>query len=270
MIQFHRKYNWISLETENSIIISTLVERWKNMLDSNLKESAYHEFIHDNAGFFFGNDNCYLTISKLKLGSDYETDFINVIDQRSNGIIYELIEIEKPNSKLFTTGGAPAKDFSNAIQQIRDWKRFLMENKTWFKKYLPSQTIRVVSNPGVIFTIIIGRRTENSLEIEKRNQIADELKINIRSFDYLTDLLERRRFFNNACLDINGELWLENQIENPFYKAISDSKWRKFCSSKFNWTHFYKNSCKEIVKIRDYNNLIHDFLNNSTSEENEI
>lgn len=57
MIQFHRKYNWISLETENSIIISTLVERWKNMLDSNLKESAYHEFIHDNAGFFFGNDN---------------------------------------------------------------------------------------------------------------------------------------------------------------------------------------------------------------------
>ena len=31
-----------------------------------------------------------------------------------------------------------------------------------------------------------------------------------------------------------------------------------------------KNSCKEIVKIRDYNNLIHDFLNNSTSEENEI
>lgn len=52
MIQFHRKYNWISLETENSIIISTLVERWKNMLDSNLKESAYHEFIHDNAGFF--------------------------------------------------------------------------------------------------------------------------------------------------------------------------------------------------------------------------
>ena len=96
-----------------------------------------------------------------------------------------------------------------------------MENKTWFKKYLPSQTTRVVSNPGVIFTIIIGRRTENSLEIEKRNQIADELKINIRSFDYLTDLLERRRFFNNACLDINGELWLENQIENPFYKAIS-------------------------------------------------
>ena len=119
---------------------------------------------------------------------------------------------------------------------------------------------------GVIFTIIIGRRTENTLEIEKRNQIAGELKINIRSFDYLTDLLERRRFFNDACLDINSGLCLENQIENPFYKAINDSKWRKFCSSKFNWTHFYKNSCSEIIKIRDYNNLMQNFLNNSIAE----
>ena len=267
MLQVNKKYNWFSLETENSTIMSALVERWKNTLDSNLKESVFHQFIHDHAGFFFGNDNCYLTISKLKLGCDYETDFVNVIDQRSNGIIYELIEIEKPNSKLFTTSGVPAKDLSSAMQQIRDWKRFLIENKAWFKKYLPSQTTRVINNSGVIFTIIIGRRSENALEIEKRNQIANELRINIRSFDYLTDLLERKRFFNDACLDVNSELWLENQIENPFYKAINDSKWRKFCSTKFNWTHFYKNNCEEIIKIRDYNDLIHDFLNSSISVE---
>ncbi len=266
MIENNKIYNWESLEVENSPIIAGLVDSWKNMLNSNLKESDFHKFICDHAGFFFGSDNCYLTISKLKLGSDHETDFVNVIDQRSNGIIYELIEIEKPNSKLFTTSGVPAKDFSNAIQQIRDWKRYLIENKTWLKKYLPSQTTRIINNPGVIFTIIIGRRTENTLEIEKRNQIAGELKINIRSFDYLTDLLERRRFFNDACLDINSGLCLENQIENPFYKAINDSKWRKFCSSKFNWTHFYKNSCSEIIKIRDYNNLMQNFLNNSIAE----
>jgi hypothetical protein len=262
MIEKDKIYNWISLEEKSSTIISSLVQRWEGMLSSNLKESEYHQFIYNHAGFFFGNNNCYLTISKLKLGCDYETDFVNVIDQRSNGIIYEFIEIEKPSSKLFTTNGVPAKDLSNAIQQIRDWKRFLIENKASFKKYLPSQTTRVINNAGIIFTIIIGRRTDNALEIEKRNQIADESRVNIRSFDYLTDLLKCRKFSNHACLDIDKELWMENQIENPFYKAINDSQWRRFCSTKFSWTHFYKNNCEEIIKLRDYNKLILEFTNN--------
>lgn len=84
--------------------------------------------------------------------------------------------------------------------------------------------------------------------------------MNIRSFDYLTDLLKRRRFFNEACLDTEKGLWMENQIENPFYKAISDSKWRYFCSSKFNWMHFYKNNCDKIIELRDYNKLMFEFL----------
>ncbi|MCE1169392.1 MAG: DUF4263 domain-containing protein [Sphingobacteriia bacterium] len=256
MNENHRLYDWISLEEENSEVISSLIQRWENMLNSNLKEQEYHQFINDHAGFFFGNHDCYLTISKLKLGSDYETDFVNVIDQRSNGIIYEFIEIEKPGSSLFASNGVPAKDLNNAVQQIRDWKRFLIENKAWFRKYLPSQTTRIINNAGATFTIIIGRRTNSLFEIEKRNQIADELRINIRSFDYLTDLLKRRKFFNIACLDTDKELWIENQIENPFYKAINDSQWRNFCSKKFNWTHFYKNNCEEIIQLREYNDLI--------------
>jgi len=254
-----KTYNWISLEEKNSEIMSSLILRWEDMLNSNLRELEYHKFINDHAGFFFGNYNCYLTISKLKLGSDYETDFVNVIDQRSNGIIYEFIEIEKPSSRLFSSNGIPAKDFNNAIQQIRDWKRYLIENKAWFRKYLPSQTTRIINNAGVTFTLIIGKRTDNPLEIEKRNQIADELRINIRSFDYLTDLLKRRKFFNQACLDTEKGNWIENQIESPFYKAINDSQWRNFCSKKFNWTHFYKNNCEEIIRLRNYNNLISKF-----------
>ena len=199
-----KTYNWISLEEKNSEIMSSLILRWEDMLNSNLRELEYHKFINDHAGFFFGNYNCYLTISKLKLGSDYETDFVNVIDQRSNGIIYEFIEIEKPSSRLFSSNGIPTKDFNNAIQQIRDWKRYLIENKAWFRKYLPSQTTRIINNAGVTFTLIIGKRTDNPLEIEKRNQIADELRINIRSFDYLTDLFKRRKFFNQASPPVCG------------------------------------------------------------------
>ncbi len=96
----------------------------------------------------------------------------------------EFIEIEKPGSKLFTKNWVPAKNFNSALQQIRDWKRFLIENKSWVRKYLSSQTTRVLNNAGVNFTIIIGKRTGDMAEIEKRNQIADENEIQIRPFDY--------------------------------------------------------------------------------------
>jgi len=113
-----------------------------------------------------------------------------------------------------------------------------------------------LNNAGVNFTIIIGKRTGYIAEIEKRNQIADENGIQIRSFDYLTDLLRKREFFNHDNLDTGkGEL-IENQIQNPFYKAINDSSWRKFCSKRFSWTHFYIHNSEQIVALREYNDLI--------------
>ena len=257
----NKLYDWQSLESENSEIVSSLIQKWEELISQDLTENKYHEFLKEYAGFFFSDYNCYLTISKLKLGSELETDFINIRDQRSNGIVYEFIEIEKPNCKLFNVAGSPGKEFNTAIQQIRDWKRFLIENKDWFRKNLPSQTTRIINNSGVTFTIIIGRRTDNLLEIEKRNQIADELGIQIRSFDYLTDLLRKRKFFNNACLDTEKGEWFENQIENPFCKAINDSKWREFCEKRFTWTHFYKNNCEKIIELREYNDLINKMKN---------
>ncbi|MCB9034241.1 MAG: DUF4263 domain-containing protein [Chitinophagales bacterium] len=253
-----KTYNWISLESENSIIVRNILSKWEKLLDEELLEKEYHQFLKEHTGFFFSDYNCYLSISKLKLSSELETDFVNIKDQRSNGLIYEFIEIEKPQSKLFNKNGLPSKDFNSAIQQIRDWKRFLIDNKSWFKKFLPTYSTRILNNSCIKFLIIIGRRAYNESEIEKRNQIADELGIEIRSFDYLTDLLRKRKFYNQANLDSEKGVLVENQIENPFHKAITDSEWKKFCSKKFSYTHFYKNNCEEIIKLRKYNKLIFD------------
>ena len=51
MIENNKIYNWESLEVENSPIIAGLVNSWKNMLNSNLKESDFHKFICDHAFF---------------------------------------------------------------------------------------------------------------------------------------------------------------------------------------------------------------------------
>lgn len=253
-------YDWQSLEKRNKAIFDRVHNDWKVLLDGNHNELVYHKFISQHSGFFFSDFNCYLTISKLKLGSEYEADFVNIRDKRSNGVEYEFIEIEKPGSLLFTQAGIPGNDLNNAIQQIRDWKRFLIDDKSFFRKFLPGNNTRVITNSFLKFSIIIGRRTENDFLNDKRSQIAAETGVEIRSFDYLTDLLQRRCFYNFPVLDSELGDYVENHIENPFVMAVSDSKWKDFCRGGVNTSHFYKNNLKAIIQMRKNNELFKEFI----------
>lgn len=129
--------NWYEMICEKDFKLK-LISEWENLLDRNLTENYYQRFLSDNAGLFLGNQDCHLVISKLKLGSDLETDFITLSDGFSNGNNFELIEIKRPDSKLFTEKGLISLDLNRATQQIRDWKRWLIDNKSWFRNYLPT------------------------------------------------------------------------------------------------------------------------------------
>jgi hypothetical protein len=54
---------------------------------------------------FLGSDNCHLVISKLKLGSELETDFVTLTYGYSNENNFQLIEIKQPSAKLFSKKG---------------------------------------------------------------------------------------------------------------------------------------------------------------------
>mgnify|MGYP000678130763 CR=1 FL=1 len=233
-----------------------LILEWEDLLNQNLTESKYHTFLSENAGLFLGNDNCHLAISKLKLGSELETDLVTLTDNFSNGNKFELIELKQPQAKLFTQKGLVTAEFNRAIQQIRDWKRWLIDNRTFFKKYLPTVSTRVVNDSHLNFKIIIGRRLTNIYEIEKRNQIANEIGAEIRSFDYLTDKLKTREFYPTAWL-ADEKWYYKSEIANPFFKAMSDSEWKKFCNKgKIGTFHFYSRHVEEILEIRKYNNRL--------------
>lgn len=227
------------------------IQEWNNLLSQNLTENFYHKYLYDNAGLFLGNTDCHLVISKLKLGSELETDFVTLTDGFSNGNKFNLIEIKQPNVKLFTDKGLMSSDFNKATQQVRDWKRWLIDNPSWFKKFLPTISTRVISQSHLKFTIIIGRRLTNPRDIEKRNQIAEEIGAEIRSFDYLTDRFKTREFYPTAWLE-NGNEYFEDKIANPFFKAFKDSEWKKFCNNrKISTSHFYSYHCKELTEIRE-------------------
>lgn len=98
---------------------SQKIQEWENLLSKNLLENNYQTYLTENAGIFLSDDDCHLVISKLKLGSELETDFITLSDGFSNGNIFEFIEIKQPSAKLFTDKGLMTAEFNRATQQIR-------------------------------------------------------------------------------------------------------------------------------------------------------
>ncbi len=226
--------NWNNLV--KSKILQKIKSDWISLLeDKKLKERDYHEFIQTHPGLFFNsNFDSYLTISKVKLGSDHETDFVVVKEGYSDGTIYELIEIESPHTKLFDKTGKPTSKFNSSIQQIRDWRRWLIKNRTGFKNIFPTSSTRVIRDSRLKFKIIIGRRETDKEVMEKRRQISEEENIQILSFDRLSDTLNRFKFFPEEPLISASEMdkvdWqIKNQLANPFFVCHNHSEWMKIC-----------------------------------------
>lgn len=68
-------YDWTKFRT--SQIYEDILSRWNKLLaDTSLKEGDYHNFLKSYPSIFFTTVESYIVISKLKLGSDYETDFV--------------------------------------------------------------------------------------------------------------------------------------------------------------------------------------------------
>jgi Domain of unknown function (DUF4263) len=249
-------YNWESLK--NSKTLEQIKKDWENLLkDETQNESAYHSFIASNPYFFISFIESYLAISKLKLGSEYESDFVVVKEGYSDGTIYEFIEIESPHTKLFDSKGKPTAKFSTAIQQIMDWKRFLIDEKSFFKKFLPTTSTKIIENSQIRFKIIIGRRLENKEDQEKRRQYAETNNIEIISFDRLTDVLMMRKNFQNEPMIHSGQMHFlddlekKNDLANPFFECVNDSSWKKICKAGHE-KHFYTNYLDEILAHRTY------------------
>lgn len=254
-------YDWESLTGTH--LYRKILDDWCMLLDNTeLTESAYHGFLAACPAMFLMEADACLTVSKLKLGSEYETDFVVVKEGYSDGTIYELIEIETPHTPLFDKSGKPAARFNAALQQIRDWKRFLMNNRSAFRRMLPTVNTRVVSDSRLRFKIIIGRRTGDIEELEKRRQISEEENIEIISFDRLTETARNRRVFWNAADIFSAEAESldyekRNELANPFARCISDSQWKGF--AKKARSHFYPRMVDEILRVRTYNEYFDEF-----------
>ncbi|WP_333004957.1 Shedu anti-phage system protein SduA domain-containing protein [Vibrio coralliilyticus] len=257
--------NW-ELMNSNRALIQEVSEQWLDLISSRkVSEEMCHAFLSEHAGLFFCDDiRTLMCASKLNLGDDHQTDFVRLIDDGSNGFIYELIEIEKPTDKIFTKHGKASQKLADALKQIEDWRDWITDNTPQSNRLFPSKSALVFQKPRYIYTIYIGRRAE-MLDMGKyRRRYEDAHKVNIRSFDRLAEELRFRMFSNRSYLYSAEEnsLSLEelNELVNPFSKALNGKKWKQIVASpKFNCSHSYALNASLLLEHRESNELYEQF-----------
>src|SRR5450759_1300552 len=115
-------HHWEILNENNNPIVHSVRVGWDTLLrDRTHKERHYQQFIAEHAGFFVSPLwHSTLFLSKIRLGSEYEIDFVIPHDRASLGFTYELIEIESPHSVPYTKHGDPSARLTHAVQQVQN------------------------------------------------------------------------------------------------------------------------------------------------------
>lgn len=127
-------------------------------------------------------------ITQRRLGSEHVTDFL-IAEQLSPGFYWQAVELESPRVPMFTRKGDPSRYLTHAIRQIQDWRSWLASNQPYASRPRSEHglgLIQISANlPGLI---LIGRRAEtNEATNALRRQMRNDLRIEIRTYDALTD-----------------------------------------------------------------------------------
>ena len=166
-------------------VLEAIQSAWEQLINKDdAKEVEYQEFLRQHAGFFFGKRaEMVLVLSKIRLGSQYETDFVVCTDNRSQGLSYNFIELEVPHTGPYTKEGNPHTRLTHAIQQVEDWRLWIEANREEAKRLFPSPGFIDRDVPNFEFIVVIGTRENSERWLHKRNAWAQRQNLQIRSFD---------------------------------------------------------------------------------------
>lgn len=220
-----------------------LENEFKDLLNKELDESAYQNFLEQNTSFIPVKPyelnhgiNFDLIISKMRIGDSYISDFF-YLSKSSDTWNVVFIEIEKPSSKLFNKDGSIAQDLNKGISQINDWRCFFEKdsNKNAFLdnaiiKALRSINPSILDNPCVFkYILVIGRREEiyrNHIYKTKLRQLEDS-DFSIISFDSLSENIERKwTYYLGKIKDSTLFIKNEEYISSNLFQFLSPSLYK--------------------------------------------
>lgn len=176
-------------------------------------ERSLLKLIHDNSFLLYDIYSRKYGIQpafhEVSFGNEFRCDFAWLNDN-SDGPEWVIVEIEKPNMRLFNKNGAPSAELNNAIHQVRSWERY-------FEQF-PDEKRRLFGAVGRFrFVLVAGSKeswsTNEAVKWRLHHNKTDSIEI--RSFD----------IFNRAMKILKqdpSELW--SFKDNPTTLAPSQLK----------------------------------------------
>lgn len=170
----------------NSIIKKSIcltdekISLFRDLLKNNTNEEEYQVFFEEN--LIFINPLAYKVFNKHKLGDDLITDFVVKTFQDE----YILVEIEKPQDKIFTKKGSFSSSFTHAYNQVLEFLLWIDDNVSYAQKKLPG-----ISCPTGL--LIMGRSNDlNERELKKLRYFnANSTRIKVLTYDDLLKNAEK-------------------------------------------------------------------------------
>lgn len=114
--------------------------------------------------------------SEVPFGNDFRCDFCWLNDN-SDGPEWVLVEIEKPNVRLFNQKNEPSADLNHGIEQVKSWQRYF--------EYLPAEKRRIFGAVSKFrYVLVIGEKKDwAKKEASLWRSFENKKSIEIRSMD---------------------------------------------------------------------------------------
>lgn len=179
--------DFYDIMTSGAIKLSRpLLQQFDEMIKHNLREEDYQVFLKQHPVFL--DPLAADIIPKQKLGIEMVTDFaIRRYDNK-----YILVEVEKPQDRLFTLANEFTADFTHAFGQVLDFQQWVDSNAAYARVHMPG-----ISSPHGL--VVIGRRTDMT---EENKVKLHRFSINCPAIDIVTfdDLLRNATNLYEAIL----------------------------------------------------------------------
>lgn len=262
---------WGTLGSARRAVIENVTANWEALLDdAKTTERECLSFVQNHGGLFFGQDPSEpIHLSEIRLGADYRIDFVTAKDGYSDGTSYTLWEFESPHTSPLRKDGKISAGLSGALDQVNDWARWLSQERSQSRALFPS--FRWEYSEQAIFhrVIVIGRRHQANQYRDKIWSRIHDRGVTVMSYDRLTEFLKRRVFWD--AYHFSEPRWPELELREPhalnyaacpFFRALSDQKWKKLRSIRHHGfgSHFETPYLVHVVPELEVNiNLLNEF-----------
>jgi hypothetical protein len=220
--------------------------------------------LKDTAYLFFHIDfECGFITREFQFGNEYRADFLIAQDRFSSGNEYIFIEMESPGEKPYTKNGNPSQMLTHALQQIRDWKRWLNGNNQATTTLFPSVLWKYGIEATMKFKIVIGRDVDFMPFEAQIVQLGRENGVEIKSYDHLLHTFDRKHYFNNF-LSGSGQIEgfsksVRNKLVSPFLTTFSSGDYGQSIRNGRYGYHLMFDYAEALAERAKFNKYLADF-----------